>query len=215
MRVISVNVAQPRELEWQGRTQLTAISKSPVKGAVRITTLQVEGDRQANTQVHGGVTKAVYAYPSEHYVNWKRELPDVAFPWGALGENLTTDGLLEDDLTIGDTLRVGTALLRVTEPRLPCANLNFHFQRPDMVKRFHDSRTSGVYFAVVEEGVVEVGDAIEFVSRVEGGTPLFELARLHAYDRADWDAMERVVDDGFVPERWRERFREALEGRGD
>ena len=76
-------------------------------------------------------------------------------------------------------------------------------------------RSTYNHFAVVEEGVVEAGDAIEFVSRVEGGTPLFELARLHAYDRADWDAMERVVDDGFVPERWRERFREALEGRGD
>jgi len=210
MKVVSVNVGQPREVVWQGETRRTAIFKSPVPGPARITTLQVEGDRQANLKVHGGVTKAIYAYPSEHYAHWRRELPGAEFPWGAFGENLTTEGLLERDLAIGDTLRVGTALLRVTEPRLPCANLNARFQLADMVKRFHNSRTSGAYFAVIEEGVVAAGDAIEFVGRVEGGVPLFEIARLHAYDQDDFAAMQRVVDDGFVPEHWRERFRARL-----
>ena len=211
MKVVSVNIGQPRDYEWQGITITTAIFKSEVEGPVRINTLNVEGDQQANLESHGGVTKAVYAYPSEHYDAWRSELPEVEFPWGAFGENLTTEGLLEKDLAIGDTLRVGSAVLRVAEPRLPCQKLNVRFDRPDMVKRYHASRTTGIYFAVVEEGEVQAGDKIELINHLDDGTPLFEIARLHAYDKNDFDAMRRVIDDGWVPEKWRNRFRERIE----
>ena len=211
MRVISVNVGKPKDHDWQGQTITTAIFKHPIDGAAKIRTLGMDGDQQANLKSHGGVTKAVYAYPSEHYAAWKDELPDVDFSWGAFGENLTTEGLLEPQLSIGDTVRIGSAVLRVTEPRMPCQKLNVRFGRADMVKRFHQRRTSGAYFAVIKEGQVRAGDTIELVTHLDEGVPLEELSRLHAYDKHDYEAMLRVIDDGFVPEKWRTRFRERID----
>ena len=211
MKVISVNVGQPKDYDWQGKTITTAIFKDAIDGAARIHTLGVEGDKQANLESHGGVTKAVYSYPSEYYDAWRRDLQEPDLPWGAFGENLTTEGLMEAQLSIGDTVRIGTAVLRVTEPRMPCQKLNVRFNRSDMVKLYHDSRTTGVYWAVVEEGEVRAGDDIEILTHIDEGTPLQELARLHAYDKNDFEAMRRVIDDGFVPEKWRTRFRERIE----
>jgi len=109
LSILSINVGLPREVEYQGKTVTTSIYKSPVSGRVRVTALNVKGDRQSDLSVHGGVDKAVYVYPSEHYEFWRNELPGMALPWGAFGENLTTLGLDESNMHIGDTLRVGTA----------------------------------------------------------------------------------------------------------
>src|SRR5262245_6095007 len=119
MRLVSVNVGLPREVEWHGRKVSTSIWKSPVAGRVHADRLNLDGDRQADVTVHGGEDKAVYAYPSEHYVYWRRELPGFALPWGAFGENFTTEGVFEDHLNIGDRLRVGTTEFVVTQPRMP------------------------------------------------------------------------------------------------
>src|SRR5205814_1979809 len=118
MRVVSLSVGRPREVEWHGRTVLTSIFKAPVDRRLRVTTLNFEGDEQSDLSVHGGVDKAVYVYPSEHYGDWRRELPGVEFPWAVFGENLTTEGLLED-VRIGDRFRIGSAEFVVTQPRLP------------------------------------------------------------------------------------------------
>src|SRR5271165_6835263 len=120
MNIVSVNVGMPREVVWKGMTVRTGIFKDPVDGPVMIGELNLAGDEQADLTVHGGAQKAVYAYPAEHYEYWQHELPDVAFPWGKFGENLTTEGLLEDTLCIGDRLRVASAILMVTQPRMPC-----------------------------------------------------------------------------------------------
>ncbi|MCI4371622.1 MAG: MOSC domain-containing protein, partial [Thermoplasmata archaeon] len=124
--------------------------------------------RQADPSVHGGPTKAVYAYPSEHYPSWRRELARSDLPWGSFGENLTTDGLGEDTVHIGDRLRVGSALLRVTQPRMPCYKLGIRFGRDDMIRRFLESGRSGFYLAVLEEGDVAAGDRIERIGTQEG-----------------------------------------------
>ena len=120
MRLISVNVGRPRDVDWHGRVVQTSIWKSPVKGQVRVTTLNLAGDEQSDLSVHGGPEKAVYVYPSEHYEYWRRELPAADLPWGAFGENFTTEGLLEADVSIGDRLRAGSAEFLVTQPRVPC-----------------------------------------------------------------------------------------------
>jgi MOSC domain-containing protein YiiM len=125
MHVISLNVGRPREVEWRGRTVRTSIWKEPVQGSVRVTSLNLDGDAQSDLSVHGGPEKAVYAYPAEHYDYWQRELDVDALPWGAFGENLTTSGVLESDLAIGDRVRVGSVELMVTQPRLPCFKLLF------------------------------------------------------------------------------------------
>jgi MOSC domain-containing protein YiiM len=161
LRVVSVNVGRPREVEWHGQPVTTSIWKAPVAGRVRVGRENLEGDRQADLSVHGGAYKAVYMYPSEHYEAWRREQPGLLLPWGAFGENLTTEGLLESDVRIGDRLRIGSAEFEVTQPRQPCYKLGVRFGRDDMVKLFLASGRSGFYLSVAREGEVGAGDAIE------------------------------------------------------
>src|SRR5881275_3324329 len=167
MKFLSVNVGLPRELEWKGKVVRTSIFKAPVTGRVRVAKLNVEGDQQSDLTVHGGIDKAVYAYPSEHFAFWRTELPGMDLPWGVFGENFTTTGLLEESLHIGDRLRIGSAEFVVTQPRMPCFKLGIRFNRADMVKRFLKSGRSGFYLRVIQEGDVGVGDAITVTARDE------------------------------------------------
>ena len=143
LKLLSVNVGMPREVDWHGRLVRTSIFKSPVFGPVRVATLNLQGDEQSDLTVHGGVHKAVYAYPSEHYPFWREEISGLDLPWGAFGENFTTEGLLEEDVHIGDRFRVGSAEFIVTQPRMPCYKLGIRFGRPEIVKRFLQSGRSG------------------------------------------------------------------------
>ena len=165
MKLISISVGRPREMQWRGETVLTSIFKTPVAGRVRVTRFNLQGDEQADLDVHGGADKAVYAYPSEHYAYWRKELPGLELPWGAFGENLTTQGLSEESVHIGDRMRAGTAEFVVTQPRMPCFKLAIRFNRPDMVKRFLRSGRTGFYLAVLKEGEVGAGDAIEPIAQ--------------------------------------------------
>ena len=151
MRVMSVNVGLPREVEWRGKKVLTAIFKDPVAAKLPLRRLNLDGDGQADLTVHGGPDKAVYAYPGEHYGPWREQLGRELTP-GNFGENLTTEGLLEDAVHIGDEFRVGTARLVVTQPRMPCFKLGLRFDDPGVVKSFLQAGKPGIYFAVLEEG---------------------------------------------------------------
>jgi MOSC domain-containing protein YiiM len=183
VKLVSVNVGQPREVEWRGETVRTSIFKEPVPGRARVARLNIDGDRQSDLSVHGGTEKAVYAYPSEHYAFWRKELPGLEFPLGAFGENLTTEGLLEEKVCIGDRLRMGTAEFVVTEPRMPCYKLALRFQRPDMVKRFMHSGRTGFYLAVTREGEIGAGDAIELVGQDEVRVSIAQaVAKVRARD---------------------------------
>jgi MOSC domain-containing protein YiiM len=165
VKLVSVNVGRPRAVDWRGRRVRSAIWKAPVEGPVRVTRLSLEGDKQSDLRVHGGPDKAVYAYPSEHYAHWARELPGMDLPWGSFGENFTTEGLLESEVRIGDRFQVGTAELQVSDPRMPCYKLGVRFGRDDMVKRFLAHGGSGFYLAVIREGEVAAGDPIELTAR--------------------------------------------------
>jgi MOSC domain-containing protein YiiM len=165
MKLLSVNVGRPREIEWKGKVVRTSIFKAPVSARIRVGKLNLDGDQQSDLSVHGGIDKAVCAYPSEHYPFWREELPGAELPWGVFGENFTTEGLLEERVHIGDRLRIGSAEFAVTQPRMPCFKLGIRFGRPDIVKRFLQSRRAGFYFAVVREGEVTAGDAIELLER--------------------------------------------------
>src|SRR5678815_4442952 len=132
VKLISVNVGRPREITWHGRAVKTSIWKTPVQGRVHVATLNLDGDQQSDLRVHGGVDKAVYVYPSEHYAFWHGELPDADLRWGAFGENFTTQGALDDKTVhIGDRFRIGSAEFVVTQPRLPCFKLGIRFGRAD------------------------------------------------------------------------------------
>lgn len=209
MKLLSISVGLPREVEWRGRTARTSIFKSPVSSRVRVG-LNVEGDQQSDLTVHGGVDKAVYVYPSEHYAFWQAELPGTDFPSGAFGENFTTEGLFEDAVHIGDRLRAGSAEFVVTQPRMPCFKLGVRFGRSDMVKRFQAAGRSGFYLAVIREGMVTPGDSLEFIAQDANGVTVTDVVGLYTTDAANQELLRRVSNLSALPESWRDYFRQRL-----
>jgi MOSC domain-containing protein YiiM len=188
----------------------TAIFKEPASGRVAVRRLNLEGDGQADLAVHGGTDKAVYVYPAEHYANWRRELPDVELPWGMFGENLSVEGLREDDVHVGDRLRVGSAEVVVTQPRLPCYKLGVRFGRDDIVRRFLASGRTGFYLAVAREGDVGAGDPVEILARDPWGLTVGDVTRLYVRDKRNVAQLRRAVEVPALPEGWRSQFREQL-----
>lgn len=211
MKLISVNIGLPRLVIRDGDPVSTGIFKDPVAGRVMLRTLNLEGDRQADLSVHGGATKAVYAYPSEHYDYWKRELPGIKLPWGMFGENFTTAGLFESELNIGDKFRVGSAVVMVTEPRMPCYKLAIRFGRPDIVKRFLASERTGFYFSVLQEGEVGAGDTIESVERSEDGLRVSDITSLYTREKRNIGLLRRAIKVEALPESWKSYFQHRLE----
>ncbi|MBF8279806.1 MAG: MOSC domain containing protein [candidate division NC10 bacterium] len=211
MRLVSVNIGHPREVIYKGKTVTTGIFKEPVEGRIRLRTLNLDGDRQADLSVHGGLSKAAYAYPIEHYEYWREQLPGVDLPWGMFGENFTTEGLREDSVNIGDRFRIGSAEVMVTEPRLPCYKLAAKFGRDDIIKRFLHSGRTGFYFAVMQEGEVGTGDGIELVSRDEHSVTVADITRLYVREKDDVGTLRRAVQVTALPESWRVYFGKRIE----
>ena len=210
MKIISLNVGKPRTVLYGDREVTTGIFKSPVRGPLLLRRLNLDGDCQADLRVHGGRTKALYAYPSEHYEFWRREFPEMELPWGMFGENLTTEGLTEEDTCIGDTFWIGGATVKVTQPRMPCFKLALRFGRPDMVKRFLASGRSGIYFSVVEEGLVDAGDAIERIQKDENGVSIADVNRAYVDAKNNLPLVRRIVSLELLPQGLHEEFAEEL-----
>lgn len=206
----SINVGLPRDVQWRRNIVTTSIFKAPVTGRILVTRLNLAGDKQSDLTVHGGVDKAVYVYPSEHYAYWREQLPDFPLPWGAFGENFTSDGLLEDAIRIGDRLRIGTAEFTVTQPRMPCFKLGIRFDRADMVKLFLKSGKSGFYLSVSKEGEVTAGDTVTFIARGEDSLSVSDVVSLYTADGANRDLLRRASKLRALPESWRDHFRQRL-----
>ena len=164
MNVLSVNISDPKPMTYRGEIILTGIFKTPVAERVHIHRLGLDGDVQVDKRVHGGPDKAVYIYPHEHYAHWETFLSRKDFAFGQFGENLTTLGLLEDEVRVDDTLRVGSVLLQVTQPRQPCFKLMTKMNDFRFAKPFLTSGRTGFYLRVLEEGELGAGDAIERVA---------------------------------------------------
>jgi MOSC domain-containing protein YiiM len=214
MRLISVNVGLPRKVMYNGTTIMTGIFKEPVEGRTTLRRLNLDGDRQADLSVHGGADKAVYAYPVEHYDYWRRELPERELPFGMFGENLTTEGLLEEAVNIGDRFRVGSAEVMATQPRLPCYKLGIKFGREDIIKRFLASRRTGLYFSVLREGEVGAGDEIELIGRDAHNVTVLDITKLYVNKNVsakDLKALHRTTQVEALPERWRAYFLRKIE----
>jgi len=208
--MLSLNVARPRLTVYQGRTINTGIFKLPVSGPVELRALNLDGDRQADLSVHGGPFKAVYGYPSEHYPFWREQLPGTELPWGMFGENFTTEGLSENDLHIGDRLQIGTAILVVRQPRMPCYKLAAKFQRDDIIDLFLKNGRSGFYFSVEQEGVVQTGDSFEFLSREPDAISIAEMNRLFVAEKYNRPLLEKAIATPALPEDWRDYLVDRL-----
>ena len=212
MKLISLNVGLPREVISQGKPVTTGIFKDPIAGPVMARTLNIDGDQQADLSVHGGVDKAIYAYPAEHYDYWRSELPGVDLPWGVFGENFTIEGeLREDSAYIGDRYRIGEAEVIITQPRLPCYKLGIRFGRADMIKKFLASRRTGFYFAVKREGIVKAGDSVEFIGRDQQEISVADITRVYAFERDDLETIQRAMTVDALPESWKGYFEHQIQ----
>jgi MOSC domain-containing protein YiiM len=210
VKLISVNVGRPRKVEWHGRQTRTSIWKSPVEGRVQVKGVNLDGDDQSDRRVHGGRDKAVYAYPSEHYEHWSRELPGVELPWGVFGENFTISGLLEGDVKVGDRLRIGSAEFSVTQPRVPCFKLELRFGRKATVQQFFESGRTGFYLAIVREGEVGQGDDITHVPGANADGSIAELFALYGDKTPDRKRLTHAIELAGLSDAWRDHFRTQL-----
>lgn len=208
--LIAVSVGRVREVEHRGNAVTTGIYKAPVTGPVIARGVNLVGDEQADLAVHGGPGKAVYGFASEHYPAWSEAFPEIEFSWGAFGENLTTAGIVEDDLMIGDRFRVGTAELTVTQPRQPCFKFGIRLGDPRVGKHMIATGQSGFYFTISQEGELQQGYRLELIDRLNDALPLAEMNRLFYDKRAAAAELRRVADAPGMLDEWREWFtREA------
>ncbi len=206
MKLVSVNVGRRREIVRADKTWRTSIYKDPVAGPVRVGRLGLDGDTQTETRVHGGPDQAVYAYPTEHCAHWTHELGRDGFGPGYFGENLTVEGLLEPDVAIGDVFAIGTTVLEVTAPRLPCATLAMRIDDKMFPKRMLASSRLGWYLRVLEEGVIEAGHEIMRVRRADDLISVDRVAHLRFDSEPDPNLLRRVVALPALKEGWRELF---------
>lgn len=197
-KILQVAVSLPKTFLVSGREVSTGIFKEKVDGKVPLRTLNLDGDKQADLTVHGGVDKAVYAYSSEHYPYWRAEYPNKEIEYAGFGENLTTENLLETDVCIGDEFQAGTAIIRVTQPRLPCYKLGIRFGRPDIIKRFMKSGRSGIYFSVLKEGVLEAGDQLICIKKDPDNISVAEVANLFNQQTLDPARIEKILQSGLA-----------------
>jgi MOSC domain-containing protein YiiM len=213
MKIFSLNVGLPRDVQWYGGEVRSGIYKQPVEGRINLRRLNLDGDRQADLTVHGGPNKAVYCYPHEHYAYWKNALPGRDLPIAVFGENFTTEGLLENDVHLGDEFAVGSAEVVVTQPRLPCYKLGIRFDDGLMVKRFLASGKSGFYLSVKKSGEVAAGDEITVIARHPDAVSIAEFNRLYIakhYDHDDLNLIRKFMKIAALPEDWKEEFRHRL-----
>jgi MOSC domain-containing protein YiiM len=206
VKLVSVNTGLPREVDWHGRRVRTSIWKGPVNGRVRVRPLNLDGDQQSDLEVHGGLDKAVYIYPSEYYAYWRRELPAQDLAWGGFGENFTTEGLLDAHVKVGDRFRIGSATFMVTQPRVPCYKLGIRFGNDRMVKRFLLSGRMGFYVSVVTEGDVAAGDPIALTRQDDEGVTIADITSLYVRDRHNPDLLRRAIAAPALPQHWKDFF---------
>jgi MOSC domain-containing protein YiiM len=210
MKLLSVNVSQLTTVAYRGRSVMTGIFKTPVAGRVMVRRTNLDGDRQADLSVHGGVDKAVYVYPSEHYTTWAQELGRSDLAYGQFGENLTVEGMLEETVHIGDTFRVGGALLEVTQPRVPCYKLGLKMGSAQFPKQFLASHRTGYYVRVLEEGNIGAGDSIQRISTDPEQMTIRQAVRLAFFEQEDVAMLEKVLRIRALSQDWRAMFQEQL-----
>jgi len=213
MKVVSVNVGLPQRVRFNNQVVTTSIFKHPVHEKVKLSKLNLEGDAQSDLSVHGGVDKAVYSYPVEHYDYWRKVYPEIEMHFGMFGENLTTQGLHEDSVNIGDTYTIGSSGLVVTQPRMPCYKLGIRFGKMDVIEKFLNSFRSGVYFRVIKEGELKEGDEIRLLSRDNNNVSIKSIIQLYKkknYNNSELQLLKKTLELKFLPENWKRHFEQEI-----
>jgi len=205
-RVLAVSVGQPREFDYHGKRAKSAIWKTPVEGRVAVRGVNLEGDDQADRQAHGGPDKAVYAYAVED-ARWWETREGRPFASAAFGENLTTEGIEVNDALVGERWAIGSAVLELAEPRVPCWRLGVRMNDPGFVRRFTEALRPGAYMRIVTEGDVGAGDAIAVVSKPDHDLSIRDVFRIYTRDR---DECGRLIEVPQMSEAWKRWARDML-----
>ncbi|MDX8341283.1 MOSC domain-containing protein [Draconibacterium sp. IB214405] len=198
MKIISTNIAEARTINWKGKEVPTGLFKFGVEKGIFLGKEDVKYDNVMDRRYHGGIDKACYLYSSENYKFWQDLYPGLEMPWGMFGENLTVDGLNEKETNIGDTYKIGEAVVQVTQPRQPCFKLQFRFNNNEIVRQFVDSGFSGVYVRVLEPGKVNPGDSMELLEKKQS-LSIYEVFTLLYSDEFDQN-VQKAIDDPFIAE---------------
>lgn len=206
----SVNIGLPREIEWKKKKVLTGIFKYPTDLALRVTRNGIEGDGQGDLIHHGGIDKAVYAYPLEHYAYWKNFLQRDNLEMGAFGENLTIEGLMDTEVHMGDYYQFGTAILMAVQPRMPCSKLGLRFNNVAMTKHFARARRNGFYFRVIEEGILKQEDTIQIVKKSEFNITIQHVVDCYMLPKKDPEMIHQIMAIPFLPELLRSSFSQLI-----
>jgi MOSC domain-containing protein YiiM len=206
MKLVSLNVGKPREFEWNGKIVRTSIFKNPVADERKVSFLNIEGDQQSDLSVHGGINKAVYAYDLSNYEHWKKILLREDWQDGMFGENLTTSGLKDDEVRIGDIFQIGTSKLQAIQPRFPCFKLNIRFGLPDMIERFMAQKRNGIYFKVIGEGNLQVNDEIRRIEASPYSVSIADYVNCYYSKGRDKQVLKILLSIPFLPERHRTVF---------
>lgn len=209
MKLLSIQIGEPRHVLWQGKTVVTGIFKEPVSHPIMVLKHHLEGDGQADLSVHGGEFKAVYAYAAEHYAWWTQTLQR-DLPYGSFGENLTVGGFDEERVFVGNRYCLGQAILEATQPRLPCYKLGIKFNDPRIIKTFMQSKRWGVYFRVIQEGQIAVGDTLELIFEHPARIPTADLYRFLENPQLDQATIQRVLGLENLAPNWRASYEERL-----
>lgn len=210
MKLLSVNVSLPKEVTYKEKTTTTGIFKEPVEGRVMLGELNLDGDGQADLNAHGGPHKAVYVYSIENYEYWKDRLGRDDFTYGQFGENFTVEGMLDEEVHIGDVFRVGDALVQVTQPRVPCFKLGLRMGLVEFPKLFHSGERVGFYFRVLEEGEVGAGDVFERVKVDPERMTVREIYHLLYFDKENVEGAKKVLCVEALSPGWRGSFEEIV-----
>lgn len=211
MKVVSVNVGMPREIIYRDEPVMTGIYKDPVEGRIQMEGHNFIGDAQADLIAHGGEFKAVYGYPIEHYPLWQAELGRQDLTYGQFGENLTTEGLLEQTMFVGSVYRVGNAVLQITQPRMPCYKLEHKMGIRGFIKTFQQSGRSGFYFRIVEAGDVGAGDLFELL-HADQQVSVWDFNHWYTHREAFRATAEKILRIESVPPDWKEYIEKVLAG---
>jgi len=210
MKIVSVNVGKPQEKSWQGNIVRTSIFKYPVSDRRRVSFINIEGDEQADLRVHGGINKAVYAYDISHYQHWKKIIQRKDWSYGLFGENLTTEGMRDDEVRIGSIYKAGTVKLQVVQPRFPCLKINIRFELPDMIEQFIEQRRSGIYFRVVEEGSIQANDAVILVELSPYEITVQDFVDCYYSKGRDKTLLQKILAIPYLTESKRKAFESFL-----
>jgi MOSC domain-containing protein YiiM len=210
MKILSIQIGLPKEVQYHGKAVSTGIFKEQVSGPVFLRTLNLDGDGQADLTVHGGADKALYAYGYDTYPYWKALRPQDSFPFGAFGENLCIDTLPENSMYIGDTYELGDALIQVAQPRFPCQKLGIKFNDMTILKQFMKYGRPGIYFRVLKEGAIAVRDELKLIDREKTLLSVAEIFELYQQDSVDPARIQEILQVKALPAQWRRKFESWL-----